>query len=404
MPCLKDVKSFLLSSLLLLTLISASRLPTGRDSATGCVPNKGTFQRESNKQDAAFGIAVYPRIQGGLGNQMFILAAALIVASETNRSVLVNSKQTGVHSFGRPQPVFWHTVFHSALFVKHEVYSEIGAERMEEDAFNRALHDGFKDWKRESSILLSGHFIRFDSNSRYRSLLLQAFEPTSEVQRWVNDAAIQLGLASRAADMPSSLATNENKGTAAPVELADSPVDKKINQVEYFSWCTSSDPKQCEKPMTYMPCESQFCSKNIALHLRLQDSSTATDYWSERELDAVKSHLRFVAEKDQSIRIVIFSNDLKRAKMLMEAEEQALSAHISYSNYLDVVDFFLMSQYFGEHILTPSGSTFQMWAIFLSPLEKVKVSSLPGEIPNLKDLSLLPHVELDRIMIDAEHG
>jgi len=61
---------------------------------------------------------IYPHLQGGLGNQMFILAMASIFARETARIVVVNKEQTGVYSFGAPQPVFWHTVFHSPSSIR----------------------------------------------------------------------------------------------------------------------------------------------------------------------------------------------------------------------------------------------------------------------------------------------
>ena len=54
---------------------------------------------------------VFPRLTGGMGNQMFILSAAAIISKSTNRKVYVSSKQTGVFSYGVPQPVFWHTIF-----------------------------------------------------------------------------------------------------------------------------------------------------------------------------------------------------------------------------------------------------------------------------------------------------
>jgi len=380
---------------LALFFVSGLHFSINRYQATLCPTDKATFQRV-NENDA-YKMAVYPRLQGGLGNQMFILAAALIVASETNRTVLVNSKQTAVHSFGVPQPVFWHTVFHSIFFVKHEAYSEIGSDIMDEDAFDRALRDEFQGWKRDCSILLSGPFIRFDTNVRYHSLLLQAFEPTGEVQRWVNDAAIKLRLAPRSADMPSSLAATEIDGNTALEKLTDNP--EIINGV---GWCTTDDPRDCEKRITYMSCDSQFCGNNIALHLRLHDSSSSIDYWTARELKAVKTYLLLAVEEERKIRIVIFSNDIRRARVLMESGDQRLSSHLTYSDYLDVVEFLLMSQYFGTHILTPKGSTFQMWALFLSQLGKVKVLTLPGESPHVKDLSSLPHIELEKIMIAAD--
>jgi hypothetical protein len=74
--------------------------------------------------------------------------------------------------------------------------------------------------------------------------------------------------------------------------------------------------------------------------------------------------------------VVIFSNDIVRARKLLapEHERQKTQARLSFSNHLDFVEFYLMSQYFGVHILT--GSTYQLWSIFLSPLNAVKVLTM----------------------------
>ena len=47
---------------------------------------------------------VYPRLLGGLGNQLFIMSAAAIIADNLGGVVLLNSKQTGVYSSGAAQP------------------------------------------------------------------------------------------------------------------------------------------------------------------------------------------------------------------------------------------------------------------------------------------------------------
>lgn len=325
---------------------------------------------------------------------MFIMAAALITANETGRRVVVNSKQSAVHSFGAPQPVFWHTIFHSPHFVKEDHYHEAGADVIDDEQFFIASADQFKEWRHARSIVLSGPFLRFDVNIRYRELLLQVFEPTGEVQRWVNDAALKLGLANPSKDIPSSLAASEFDAEYAGAKLAErlndiAPIPKKARAV---SWCTSPDPKSCEKDISRLFCKSASCEDNIALHLRLQDSSSSVDYWSQDHLKRIKKYLRYAIEERDERRVVIFSNDVKRAKALMESDDSFLSEHIEYSNNLDVVEFFLMSQYFGTHVLTPQGSTFQHWALFLSDLTKVKVLTLPGKTMSLEDLAKLPHV------------
>ena len=81
----------------------------------------------------------------------------------------------------------------------------------------------------------------------------------------------------------------------------------------------------------------------------------------------------------------------------MESEASSVSGQMEYSSSLDVVEFFLMSQYFGTHVLTPLGSTFQMWALFLSRLPVVKGLVLPGKIALLEDFKKLPHVIVEMV-------
>lgn len=343
--------------------------------------------------------AVYPRIQGGLGNQMFVIAAASILANETNRRVVVNGEQTAVPSFGAPQPVFWHTVFHSPHLHKETDYQVAGADMMDEQHFFDSSTNKFRDLKHPGDIELHGGFLRFDVNIRYRKLLLEIFEPTDEVQRWTNDVALKLGLANRKLDVPSSMSESEHDKHYTGTKLARRPeeIQPIITDKQSLSWCNLSDPKSCKKKFFPMECKSVSCKDNIALHLRLQDSSSSVDYWSQDDLDKITNYLHDAIQERKERRIVIFSNDMKRAKKLMESEDNSVSRQVAYSSSLDVVEFFLMSQYFGTHVLTPLGSTFQMWALFLSHLPEVKVLVLPGKLALLEDFKKLPHVIVEMV-------
>tara|TARA_B100000482_G_scaffold121091_1_gene87577 strand:+ start:861 stop:2012 length:1152 start_codon:yes stop_codon:yes gene_type:complete len=360
-------------------------------------PNIST--NDSNNQRRA--AAVYPRIQGGLGNQMFVIAAASILANETDRRIVVNSEQTGVPSFGAPQPVFWHTVFHSPYLVKGTDYQVAGADVLDEQQFFDSSTNDFRNLMHSRDIELLGGFIRYDVNIRYRKLLLEIFEPTSEVQRWTNDVALKLGLANREDDVPSSLSESVHDRNYSEAKLARrpeeiQPIITKTND-QSVSWCYLSDPKSCEKKIFPLACKSESCKDNIALHLRLQDSSSSGDYWSQDDLRTIRSYLHDAIQERKERRVVIFSNDLKRARKIMESEASSVSGQMEYSSSLDVVEFFLMSQYFGTHVLTPLGSTFQMWALFLSRLPVVKVLVLPGKIALLEDFKKLPHVIVEMV-------
>lgn len=226
-------------------------------------PNIST--NDSNNQRRA--AAVYPRIQGGLGNQMFVIAAASILANETDRRIVVNSEQTGVPSFGAPQPVFWHTVFHSPYLVKGTDYQVAGADVLDEQQFFDSSTNDFRNLMHSRDIELLGGFIRYDVNIRYRKLLLEIFEPTSEVQRWTNDVALKLGLANREDDVPSSLSESVHDRNYSEAKLARrpeeiQPIITKTND-QSVSWCYLSDPKSCEKKIFPLACKSESLAKII---------------------------------------------------------------------------------------------------------------------------------------------
>jgi len=306
---------------------------------------------------------VYPRLQGGLGNQLFVMAVSAIVANETCRVVVVNAQQSSVISYGSPQPVFWHTIFHSHVFLKDDNYAEVYAHRFDDDAFESSRKAGFQNWKRStSSLSVHGAFIRFDLLAEYREFLQVIFRPSNEVQRWVNDAALKLKLVSRASDTSSSLSASLFDESYAKKRLNPnaSLIENAIVNSE-----TGAESSECrDQTLCRVPtleCSMPSCVDNILLHLRLQDASTSVDHWSEDELELTKSYLwRSITSAKHRVVVVVFSNDPTRARHLMEnggEYSEKLTPYLEYGNSIDVIEFFLMSQYFGTHIF--SSSTFQ---------------------------------------------
>ena len=309
---------------------------------------------------------------------------------------LLSTKANWGISFGAPQPVFWHTVFHSPFFHKVANYLEVASVKLDQETFDRAVSENFVKWKlSRQSVFTEGGFTQFDTNIAYRGFLLELFKPTTEVQRWVNDAALKLKLASRNSGM-SSLAASETDESYAHERLSPTSRKKSIPvQVKPAQEmnCDASKPKTCEAKMQPLPCKTTSCETNIAIHIRLQDGSSSHDYWSERDLATAKRYIN-ARLKESERRVVVFSNDLRRALSTGDELSKNISSTLQYSESIDVVEFFLMSQYFGTHLLTPAGSTFQMWALFLSELDTVKVVALPES--NDYGLSKkLPHLNFE---------
>ncbi len=323
---------------------------------------------------------IYPRLIGGMGNQMFILSSAAIAGRNTGLQVFVNAKQTGVFSYGVPQPVFWYTTFHSDLFVKTADYDEGLALRLNETQFRAAMIDGFKGYVDPcAGVYLDGAFLTFEYNFEYRDFLLQLYAPTVEVQRWVNDAAVQLGLALRG--VTSSLSASYFDREFARTGLAHAGTGSRKHIIHENAtgggWSCDWPPSRCEREIKQFECASRNCKDNVAIHIRLQDRSTTSDYWDESHLEKVAVLIQQVIA--EGAHVVVFSNDPIRAKSLLRSQHQTSdlpSSALRFSSSIDVIEFGLMSQFFGTHILT--GSTYQLWAIFLTPLKHVNVMLLEG--------------------------
>ena len=348
---------------------------------------KHQFSVEPETQKAVAENTVYPWIIGGLGNQLHVASAAVILARNTGRRVVMNAKQTGVASFGIPQPVFWHTVFHSPIFEKDSKYAETNADRMSEEDFKLALSNDFNQWQNTSrGIILAGAFLDWHYFVPYRDLLKDILKPSDEVQRWINDAAVQLGLVAPSGE--SSLSASFSNETYAAVKLSDytyaaaKRIDEDIRNRKtrvqrgavFGQWSCEPPPAACDRTILPIQCAQVGCADNVAIHVRLQDRSSRWDYWSSGHLKMVNAFISKCLILDKHV--VIFSNDIVRARKLLapEHERQKTQARLSFSNHLDIVEFYLMSQYFGVHILT--GSTYQLWSIFLSPLNAVKVLTM----------------------------
>mmetsp|Transcript_3881 Transcript_3881/g.14984 ORF Transcript_3881/g.14984 Transcript_3881/m.14984 type:complete len:437 (+) Transcript_3881:121-1431(+) len=320
-------------------------------------------------------VGVYPHLQGGLGNQLFILSTAALIAKHIGGNVIVNSKQTRASSYGVPQPVFWHTMFDADVFVKESDYDEGFARGMNETQFRAAMANNFTKWKNLShGVYTDGAFLNFSYPFQNRQFLMQIYSPLGEVQRWVNDYAVRLGLALPGKE--SSLSASYFNEKYANHDLATAGTGPRKSaikdEVPRNAWSCGLPLRLCERPIQILSCSSADCEKNVAVHVRLQDRSTFADYWDEGHLIKVIDYIMRTIE--QGNRVIAFSNDPLRSEILFKKHLNAsslLTKSLQFSSSIDVVEFWLMSQYFGTHILT--GSTYQLWSLFLTPLRRVKV-------------------------------
>ena len=312
---------------------------------------------------------VYPYLQGGLGNQLFVMSAAVVVALNTNRTIVVNAEQTAVASFGVAQPVFWQTVFFSDFFHKDEQYDEVNAIKLSEEDLFEAQHRSWEYWCNHThAVRVVGSFLSFELFTEYRHILLALYKPTSEIQRWVNDAAIRMQLVPPSSTSSVSASYTDDKYRSTPLSRVAADVrntSKRIkSSLDHESTKCSNSPIACTRELSPLPCLHINCANNVAIQLRLQDRSTDGDYLDYNTLSLLRCFT--VNSLVSGKRVVVFSNDPARAAILLNLARTpgSLDRNISYSTELNVVDFFLMSQYFNIHVLT--GSSFQLWAIFFS--------------------------------------
>jgi hypothetical protein len=178
---------------------------------------------------------------------------------------------------------------------------------------------------------------------------MDIYKPNAEMQRIVNDAAVKLGLA------PS----------------------QDLQPCEY-------PPEPCEHIIRPFPCSRIACEDNVAVQVRLSDRSTPWNFWDKAQSRAVAKFILEQLEADKNV--VIFSNDAPRALQTLGLDVLSTrkTTRLKIANELNYVEFFLMSQFFGTHVLT--GSTFQLWAIFLCHLSDVKVVVLSGSASSSESL------------------
>ena len=194
------------------------------------------------------------------------MSAASVAAHETQGSVILNMRQSGVHSYGVAQPTYWHTVFSGHFFHKSTGHVEVSNVAFSESDLERAMSLGWKTWSAKRVFHTSGGFLNFTYFWSNRQLLQNIYRPNFEVQRWVNDAAVELSLASAEGVLTSSL---------HGVNRTSSRLSKHKSQFSAYKVEGScpQPPAPCDRPIHPLQCSVAMCKKNLAVHIRLEDRS-----------------------------------------------------------------------------------------------------------------------------------
>jgi len=119
---------------------------------------------------------VLPVRKGGLGNQMFQVAAAIVYAEETDRQVLIPLEQSQIHNTGID---YRDTVFREFPHRIDRIIDGTAIEQLKAAGFS--LHPGepgFEPWsveKLEGNILLHGYFQWWPVLAKHEEVIRRAF-------------------------------------------------------------------------------------------------------------------------------------------------------------------------------------------------------------------------------------
>jgi len=119
---------------------------------------------------------VLPVRKGGLGNQLFQVAAAIVYAEETDRQVLIPLEQAQIHNTGLD---YRDTVFREFPHRIDRIIDGTAIEQLKAAGFS--LHPGepgFEPWsveKLEGNILLHGYFQWWPVLAKHEELIRRTF-------------------------------------------------------------------------------------------------------------------------------------------------------------------------------------------------------------------------------------
>ena len=255
------------------------------------------------------GDIVIPNIKDGLGNQLFIVAAAYSYAKDNGKTVMFDSsKKTGV--LIQYRPLYLDTVF-SRIPVSSISLDNSSINIVNEPDFNKHM---------EGNVLLTGHDVAVYPDIKY--INIGYYQVPSYFNKYYHDL------------------------------------------VELFS------PTEAMKARANEVLKEHGINKSlpiICIHIRLADNLTKINHenrvYDSSEYDAINAFLPNYHSKGQ---IIVLSNDINRCKMLIKNGE----VPITYITDKDYIEFVIMTMC-TEYIASPS--TFNWWGAYLNPNPNKKI-------------------------------
>lgn len=251
---------------------------------------------------------VIPDIIGGIGNQLFVIAAAYALAKRNDYSLVLDYREK-ITSYGAPRGNYYKTIFHN-LPVDKTITKDILDDsnityKLEESGYKKPIHSLLQG--KQNIYLTGGYYQEYNYFNEYRNELLALFSEPSNITQEINKF----------------LESNHLQGKSL-----------------------------------------------IGLHFRLDDLYTPVDQdkrvYDDDEYDRIVVDL--VNYSPDSI-FLVFSNDITRAKDIINKRltsnaKDTINQRLVYVSLPDYVELYLIARC-DEYIASPS--TFNWWGIYLNP-------------------------------------
>jgi hypothetical protein len=260
-------------------------------------------------------IKIIPDIIGGIGNQLFIIAAGYAFAKKYNLDLTLDYRKK-IFSYGADRNNYYNTIF-TKIPVNSNITksilnnSSITYKLNESEYSSNTIDNSTEKWKNKKYIYLTGGYYQEYSyfNDLYNEILKLFKEPAN--------------------------------------------ITNKINM-----FLTQNNLQNTN-------------NKLVAIHFRMEDKFTPSDHkglYNDNEYDYIINDLQ---NFEPDTKFLIFSNDMANAKNKINSRNHGIDpSRIIYVSLPDYVELYLLTRC-NEYIASPS--TFNWWGIYLNPSPNKKI-------------------------------
>ena len=258
---------------------------------------------------------IIPDIIGGLGNQLYLVAAAFSYSKDNNYKLTLDNRKD-VFSYGKPRPTYNDTIFYN-IPVLNDAKKDSDFINLIETDYDSSNNSNNSN---KNIFLTGGYYQNPKYFNKYRKELLDLLTPTNDTLNKVNEIFKQNNI--------------KLKGDGGD---GGDGGDENIN--------------------------SDFL---IAIHIRLDDVYTPIDankmVYDKDEYDLIIEKLPEHVKANPNTKFIIFSNDIPRTKDIFKPAQIDHSKMI-YIQSEDYVELALMAKC---DAYIASSSTFNWWGIYLN--------------------------------------